>query len=602
MRKPVATQRPIGIAPTDTAHAGSTAFGTIPLFAGLVLLVGLAGAAGLALAHIRASVLAYRSPINAQPALSGHSTTPLADQVVIVAIGGLRAEAIADMPTLQQLARQAATARVVPSLASSSQAQWIALVSGSPPELSGAPLLNLPEEQMRPPATDTIFAAAQRAGLTTAIVGLSFWGRLVPATSLAAHYSGQGSASEADRAAAEAACRYLRSFRPHLSLVQLQGLSDAARQEGDSSSAYRQSARTIDEHLRNISACINWHNAVLLVTSCPDAFPLSAVAGHRSRVGTPLIVVGSPVIVGDHGTVSPVDIAPTVCALLGAPTPRASTGRVLFRMLAANPFKLAETQVEVALQRREHATLYLRSIGQGTLSDTAIGDVDVALSSLQVGNVESAYHLADLATERINTEATLARQRRIDRERRQRLPLTALAIALPLFLLLACYRRKALLLGLAAALSLATFHVSAGVQGLALVTGPFTEPHLLLRNTFPSMAAATAMGGIILLAHLMHSQEGSAIAVVKTSLSYSFAVIYCLACQIAVIYWLQGWRLTWYLPDMSVFSWQQLALTQVIAAAALGLVLPPALLLAGLLYQLAGLILRRLQPTYQGGT
>ena len=106
---------------------------------------------------------------------------------------------------------------------------------------------------------------------------------------------------------------------------------------------------------------------------------------------------------------------------------------------------------------------------------------------------------------------------------------------------------------------------------------------------------------MVLLASLIHRKEGSVVGLVQTSLSYSYLVVYLLASPAVIVYWLQGWRLTWYLPDLHLLTWQVLALARAAAVAALALVLPVALLVAGLLYQLATALLRRLGAAAHGG-
>ena len=602
MRKLAATQGHIGATTADTSR-GRTVFALTRLLVEFALLLALAAAAALAVMHIRASVLAYRSPVQVQPASSGHPTAPLVGQVVLVVVPGLRPEAMGDMPTLSRLAAQGALAMAPVVQQVGLQSNLATLVTGSPTELNSVSLLDLPQDHIQPLALDTIFAAAQRAGLTTAVVGPSPWAQMLSATPLTDEFFPQGLDSQADDAVAETASRYLRNFRPNLTLIHLAGLGEAPPGVGASTTAYRLAARTIDDHLLSLSADIDLRQSVLVVASCPSG-ALSApggIVGEGSQIACPLVLAGSAVVAGDHGAVRQEDIAPTICALLGAPMPRASSGRVLLEMLSANPAKLAETQVEVALPQRDHAALYLRSIGQGTLSDAAVGDVDIALSSLQVGNIDSAYHLASLATDRIDADAASARRRRIERERRQRLPLAAAAIAGPLLYFLLHRSRKPLAPALAAALTLAALYAPIWAQHQFSTADTMKDTGALLQAILPRISAATGVGGMVLLASLIHRKEGSVVGLVQTSLSYSYLVVYLLASPAVIVYWLQGWRLTWYLPDLHLLTWQVLALARAAAVAALALVLPVALLVAGLLYQLATALLRRLGAAAHGG-
>jgi hypothetical protein len=105
-------------------------------------------------------------------------------------------------------------------------------------------------------------------------------------------------------------------------------------------------------------------------------------------------------------------------------------------MLHSDLAKRAEVELDVARQRVDLASLYISSIGQGALSETAEGDVAVAASSMEVQNIESAYSLARIAAGRIDQEMAQARQRRIQLERGLRLPVALVVIVVPLVLLI----------------------------------------------------------------------------------------------------------------------------------------------------------------------
>ncbi len=552
----------------------------------IALLLSAAGGAYLWLLHGQASMNTYRPPIRAQPRSPGHTTAPLARQVVLVVVDGLRDDAVAQMPTLSRLRREGASAQAVLQAPSLSQPAWTTIVTGAWPEISGAPLINVPEEELAPISIDTIFAAARRANLSTALAGSFSWQRMVPRDVLDAVACPEGSGPAADQQVADAAIRFLHNFQPGFMLVHFDNVDAVGHDYGAVGAPYHEATLQVDRHIHDIAAAIDQRTSVLMV--CSDHGHIDR-GGHGGPdpvvVTTPFVAFGGPIVPGDCGTIAQADIAPTIAAILGAPMPRLNQGIVRFAMLRCDDAKRAETQLELALQRQELANLYLASIGRGSLSDTAEGDVTVALSSLQVGNLESAYRLASLAVERIDREVAQGRLDRIRRERSLRLPVAAAFVGVPLAVLILRGGRRGWWLLLSAALTILAYHAlfaaEDAVYSISGITGmrPFVES--IVRRTL----LASALGGVLVLWRLARDQEGSVLEVIQTSLAYSLLVVYLLGCQASIVYWLNGFRFTWYVPDLGIAFWQVTALVQALVAVAFAFVLPVLLLLAGLTYQ-----------------
>lgn len=573
---------------------------SLTILGSIVFLLGAAGGAYLWLLHTRASIEGYRSPIRVQPRASGDPTPPLAPQVVIVLIDGLRHDAVPAMPTLAHLQRQGAGAHAIARAPTYSQPAWTTLVTGAWPEISGAPLLNLPESQLPPIATDHIFAAARRAGLSTALVGSSWWAKMIPANMLDAHFFAEGSDAAADQQIADTALRFLRNFHPSLMLVFFGNLDEVAHQAGTSGYPYREAAMQIDDHLRDLVEAIDLRRSVLIVVSDHGHVARGGHGGTDPDVTlTPFVAIGGPIIPGDYGQIAQTDIAPTVAAIVGAPVPRLSQGSIRMEMLRADPASRAEIAIGLAQQHREYGNLYLRSIGYGSLSDTAIGDVAVALSSYEVKNLESAYRLAQIATERIEQEVDQGRTTLIQRQRRPRLPLTLGGILAPLVILLLRGGRRGLWLLLSAVVTLALCHGISLRQGRIYSFSELTGQQQFIEQIAWPLLWASIAGFLLLLWRLGRDREDSALDVIQTGLGYSLLVVYLLGVQAALIYWLNGFTLTWYIPDFRQVFWLLMALTQAIVAVAIGVVLPIALILAGLVFQGVAAMGRRARPMYR---
>lgn len=568
--------------------------GTIGL---VLLLLASAGGAYLWVMHGQASIEGYESPLRAQPKSGGQPTMPLVPQIVFVVIDGLRYDAVVDMPTLSLLQRQGAVARALAHMPSYSQPTWTTLVSGAWPEVNGAALLNAPDDAIQPIAVDHIFAAAKRTGLTTALAGASWWAKMIPQDMLDAHFFTDSFRADGDQQSADAGLRFINNFHPNLTLIYFGDVDETAHEAGAESLAYRESAARVDDHLRDILESIDLRHTVLIITADHGHVDRGGHGGgDASVVYTPFVAVGEPIVPGNYGTIDEADIAPTIAAILGTPVPRLSQGVVRFDMLRTDPAKRAEVELDVAQQRREFAALYLASIGRGPLSDTADGDVDVALSSMEVGNLESAYGLARIAVDRIDQEMAQARQRRIQAEQRLRLPVAVVAVLVPLMILALRGGRRGRWLLLAA---LATQLVYNGLflrqGGLYSFSGLSSLDEFLVQ-TAQRVALASVVGAVIVLWRLIREREGSVLGVIRTSLGYSLLVIYLLGCQAAMAYYLNGFRWSWYVPDMGIAFLQISALVQAIMTAGVGVILPVVLLVSGLAYQGVRTLRRRARP------
>lgn len=560
----------------------------------VLLLAASAGGAYIWLLHGQASMESYRPPLRVQPEPGGQVTAPLAPQVVLVVIDGLRVDAVADMPTLALLQRQGAAARALVRPPSYSQPCWTTLVTGAWPELNGSALLNAPDDAIQPIPADHIFAAAKRAGLTTALAGASWWASMIPPETLDAHFYVDSFQTDGDQQTADAGLRFLNNFSPNLALIYFGNVDTVGEAEGARSAAYLQAAAQVDDHLRDIVAALDPGRAVLIVTSDHGQVDRGGHGGGEPEVVyTPFVAVGDAIVPGEYGTIAQADIAPTIAAILGAPVPRSSQGTVRFEMLHTDALKRAQVQLDLAQQRRDLGNLYLNGINQGSLSETAEGDVAVAESSMEVENLDSAYGLARIAADRIDQEMASARQHRIQVERGLRLPVLIVVVGLPLLLLVVRGGRRGGWLLLAALATQLAYHAlflyQSGVYSFSSVEGldPFVN------QTALRVVVASVVGASIVLWRLVREHEDSVLGVIQTSLGYSLLTVWLLGCQAAVAYWLDGFRFSWYVPDMAATFWQLSALVQAIVTAAVGLALPVVLILAGLAYQGARALRRR---------
>ena len=100
----------------------------------------------------------------------------IAEQVVIVVLDGLRVDASQRMPTLNQMRALGADRVALVGQPSLSKPGWTIIGTGAWPEQSSI-TSNFTEKDI---ALDTLFLAAKRKGLTTALVGMGWWHQLYP--------------------------------------------------------------------------------------------------------------------------------------------------------------------------------------------------------------------------------------------------------------------------------------------------------------------------------------------------------------------------------------------------------------------------------------
>ena len=556
----------------------------LEIFLSVALLIALAlGSYGWG-RELLDSVYGYRSPLQGQPP-AGEPTTALTQQVVLVIADGLRDDAAQEPLALRNLGEQGARAVAV------SQPIWATLISGAGPEISGATLLATPDDESQPIAVDNLFAQARRAGLTSGLIGPRGWERVVPTQLLDMWFFPDGSDEAADAQMAQTAVYALQNLHPNLLLVHL---------------------GQVEGHVADIAAAMDRTRGVLIVTS-------------------PFIMVGQGVRPGDYGQIEQADIAPTIAALLGTAIPSAAQGRILFEMLDMGPEQRAEKAVALAQQRVALGDLYLRSLAQAALSEAAQGDIQVARSALWIGSYESAFQLASFAWERADAEMAEARARRLAEEQGRRLPLALAAILMPLYplwrkasplggwllvtALLAFLgplgnapalhavvgtwplagviaERTAIALALGGAVVLSWLWQRRSRRAIALAlfialvccyalfalqsTSPSAIRGLIpfLRETAGRVAIALALGTVVVLIGLWRERGATAWRVVGATYGYALILAYLLIIQLAVCYLLNGFVLTWYLPDVNLVFLHLSTLAQLGAVAALSLVWP----------------------------
>jgi hypothetical protein len=526
------------------------------------------------LVHIRDSLAAHRSLLVGQPALA-ESTSPLVQQAVIVLVSGLTYDASLEMPFLNDLREQGLDARCRGYYPSYTQSAWTTIISGASPEISDAPLLDLPYDQLRFLTVDGLFIDAKRANLRTGLAGFHWWERMVQEAALDYGFFVTATNAEADAQVAEAAVGFMSDLPPNLLLIQFGQVDHAARTYGTDSPQYRDAVQSADSHLRTIAQAVSLSRNVLVVASDHGYL---ADGGHggadQEVIITPFVMAGARIIPGTEGELDQTDVAPTIAALLGLAVPSAAQGEILYDFLALDEGESTEKWVAWAQQRVELSDVYLQSLGQPGVSAGSRGDAEVARSSLLVRNYTSARRLATFAVQGATAEMVKARAQRIASDQTRRLPLAAIPVLGATYLLWRRWTRTTAALFFSALGSVVIYHLLFVWEGEVYsfsTIGPWED---FVTETLLRLATALlpALPVIVWLAWRQPRRRPSQLG----SLNYSFALLLLsvLALPLAVSYVLNGFRVTWRLPDPLFAFLQVSSLLQLGLAAFFTLFLP----------------------------
>ncbi len=397
------------------------------------------GAMPLALAAFE-SAFFYTSPYR-EPIEPGSSGEPVVQTVVIILIDGLREDIVSEMPTLTALRQQGADRTLQAGVLSFSLAEWTVIGTGAWQETSG---INS-NDTGRAVDIDTIFQAARRAGLRTALVGTPSWEELYGGTLddmriLEAPTSEEDvdETLRVDAAMTETGLDLLREGA-NLIVIYLPGPDNVAHFYGGASDPYRRVAMGVDDQIARIVAAVDLSTTAVLITSDH---------GHTDRGGhggaepvvlrVPLVSVGRGIQSGVYPDALQTDIAPTVALLLGTSFPAHNQGDPLWDQIAAPSELLAHRAVDHADQIATRYDSMLAMIGTSVRIEQSA--LDRAHLMLAAGDTNEARVQAGQSVTLARQTWSQQRTARLNRERAVRLLLSLLLLT-PVGLYLAWWCR-----------------------------------------------------------------------------------------------------------------------------------------------------------------
>lgn len=285
------------------------------------------------------SFVRYRTPYRLHAKLPAGPR--LVQRVILVTIDGLRLDHSRRLEFLNELRRRGADGRVQVGLPSLTNPGRAAMVTGAWADVHGI-TSNFALQRVE---ADSVFSLAYVAGLRTAVAGSPFWYRgfspYVDELLRSADEPRFVPPDELRRWQLERCAEGLefvkRARFDFLTLDWTAG-DTASHDYGSLSADTEQIFATIDGCLRNLVHSQDLQSTVIIVTSDHGHIDSGGHGGSEPEVlDVPLVLAGGPVRPGAQFRARQVDIAPTICVLLGLPFPSTGDGVVLLEALRTNP-------------------------------------------------------------------------------------------------------------------------------------------------------------------------------------------------------------------------------------------------------------------------
>ena len=318
------------------------------------------------------SMFAYRSPLrNSPPGPGAPLGQPLTLRVVLVVVDALREDTSRNssvMPFLNQLRGQSAWAVMHSQPPSYSEPGWTTIATGAWPEINDSPPINLDYDQIWPWTQDSIFAAAKRAGLKTAVSGYDWWERFIKPEWRDAGFFTHGEDDAADQDVMQAARPWLVSGGYQLVLIHLDQVDYAGHYEGGPRNPrWNAAAARADSMLKQIAGALDFKQDTLIVLSDHGQIDRGGHGGQDPiTLVEPFVMAGAGVKPGPYPDTQMVDVAPTIAVLLGANLPASSEGKPLTQMLNVDANRQAQIQSAWSVQQDSAASAYEKAIGAPT--------------------------------------------------------------------------------------------------------------------------------------------------------------------------------------------------------------------------------------------
>lgn len=524
-------------------------------FLGTIGLILLVIGAGIWAAKLMDSAQNYRSPLaNTPPTPGGILGKPMTQRVVIVLIDALRYDTSTNsavMPFLNSLRSQGASATMHSQPPSFSAPGWTTILTGAWPYINDSQLFNPPDPNgARPFTQDDIFAAAKRLGLKTAVSGYSWFEGLLANSGVAAGFYTTGEDNSADIDVVNAALPWLGGDY-QLILIHLDQVDFAGHHQGGPLNPNWNAAATrADSLLGKIVAALDLTHDTVLVISDHGQIDRGGHGGPDPiTLVEPFVLTGNGVDPGEYGNVNMVDVAPTLAALLGTNIPASNQGHVLINMLSLSSQQNVALQDGLKTQQTQLFNIYVKAIR----------------SSATIGNGETVSA----------TQAALNRaiQARLGNERIWRNVLAAFIAIIPGYLLFVRKDKKVLWMLAGALLYVALFNLRYAVIDRRTYSLASVEGATWLIVYSSTTAAVAVLIGWLVPMFGLRAFKSDIRKAIDTTLGYVWSIVYLLALPILLSFAINGFVVTWTLPEWYTTFIALLCLVQVLVIGLVGVIM-----------------------------
>ncbi len=501
------------------------------------------------------ALVKYPSPY-LTPQNAGREGDAVSKQVVIVVVDALRADASRTLTGVNALRARGADRTLQVGLPSFSLPAWATIGTGAWQEQTGV-TLNFYSEDVK---LDTIFQAAKRKGLTTAIAAAGTgWKQLYP-RSVDVNYGAADPKDYTDLVAVRQeddqieamALKILKENQPNFLLVHFIEPDDAGHAQGTLGSAYKQAVATVDTRITHLAAALDLAQATFIVTADHGQIDQGGHGGAEpSAMTVPFVAVGKGVTPGQYNAATQADIAPTLAVLLGTSIPAHNQGQPLFDMLDMSAQLRAARAVDTAQQMSDRYAQIVNVLGAATFDHRQL---DTAKHWLETGDVQVAYTDALGSIQSSQKQGTAARDARFTSERLTRLPI-ALLIMLPFVVYLVILLREKWdwripVIGMV--VYTVIYNALFFGRGLTWSLSMFNDESQIL--AFFEARTIDAMLGLVLATLVVGilSRRRGVYETALNTVNMAFFVAWILAIQIDLFYWLYDIQFAWYIPDVTL--------------------------------------------------
>ena len=176
-----------------------------------------------------------------------------------------------------------------------------------------------------------------------------------------------------------------------------------------------------------------------------------------------------------------------------------------------------------------------------------------------------------------------AREDRLTKERRNRIPLSALAILIPFYILLRRSSGRTWYLFFCATVVVLVHHGLYLWQGGVYSLGQVDTFETLAEQTLQRALIAVGCGGLLALGGILIEGERALLEIWSALLGFGLQACYLLAIPAAIAFAMNGFVLTWFIPDATMLFVGIMTLLQVMVTAPLVALWPLPFVLAGLI-------------------